>query len=60
MLDFEAIALLRVNAKRERKAAAEHREAQRLAAANACMIRAQGYEDRAARAEVRAQADARR
>jgi hypothetical protein len=60
MLDFEAIALLRRNAKREREAAAEHRDAQRFAAANACMIRAQGYEDRAARAETRALVECRR
>ena len=60
MLDFEAIAMLRRNDKRERETAAEHRDAQRFAAANACTIRAQGDEDRADRAEVRAQPDARR
>ena len=60
MLDFEALALLRANAKREREAAAEHREALRLSAADACTTRAQGYEDRAARAEARALVECRR
>ena len=60
MLDFEALALLRANAKREREAAAEHREARQFEAARNCERRALGYEVRADLAEVRAQRDARR
>lgn len=60
MLDFEAIALLRANAKREREAAAKHRDARQFEAARNCERRALGYEVRADRAEMRAQPDAHR
>ena len=60
MLDFDHIELLRRNARVEREAAAEHFDADRIEAAQCCLIRAQGYEDRAARAEALAQAEAHR
>ena len=60
MLDFEHIALLRRLAKADRADAEEHREAERHDAAAACTTRAQAYEDRAERAEVRAAVEAHR
>ena len=59
MLDFEHIALLRQDAKREREMAKEHRADKRWESARNCERRALGYEVRADRAEVRALVDCR-